>query len=70
MTEDTSLAFAALNGLPGPYIKDFMAAVGHDGSFTSLFSHPSTLSMALLSVHADSRRYFSRLRPPVASTPS
>lgn len=31
VTEDTALAFTALNGLPGPYIKDFMGAVGHEG---------------------------------------
>ncbi|CED82488.1 inosine triphosphate pyrophosphatase [Phaffia rhodozyma] len=31
VTEDTALAFTALNGLPGPYIKDFMEAVGHEG---------------------------------------
>lgn len=31
MTEDTALAFTALGGLPGPYIKDFMEQVGHDG---------------------------------------
>jgi inosine triphosphate pyrophosphatase len=28
MTEDTSLCFAALGGLPGPYIKSFLAALG------------------------------------------
>ncbi|EPQ31962.1 uncharacterized protein PFL1_00161 [Pseudozyma flocculosa PF-1] len=31
ITEDTALCFAALNGLPGPYIKDFMKGVGHAG---------------------------------------
>ena len=30
-TEDTSLCFDALNGLPGPYIKDFLQKCGHDG---------------------------------------
>ena len=38
MTEDTSLAFGALGGLPGPYIKDFMAAVGHEGQSCILLS--------------------------------
>ncbi len=31
MTEDTALAFHALGGLPGPYIKHFLAAVGGEG---------------------------------------
>mgnify|MGYP000029602181 FL=1 len=31
LTEDTALLFHALNGLPGPYIKDFLGHVGHDG---------------------------------------
>lgn len=31
MTEDTSLCFHALKGLPGPYIKWFLDDLGHDG---------------------------------------
>ena len=31
ITEDTALGFHALGGLPGPYIKDFMKTIGHDG---------------------------------------
>ena len=31
VTEDTALCFAALGGLPGPYIRAFLEAVGHDG---------------------------------------
>lgn len=31
ITEDTALAFNALGGLPGPYIKDFLATLGHGG---------------------------------------
>ena len=31
MTEDTSLCFNALKGLPGPYIKWFLEKCGHDG---------------------------------------
>ncbi|KAJ9092076.1 hypothetical protein QFC19_008850 [Naganishia cerealis] len=38
VTEDTALCFDALGGLPGPYIKDFMTKVGHEGKlhFSSL----------------------------------
>jgi inosine triphosphate pyrophosphatase len=32
VTEDTALCFDALGGLPGPYIKDFMTKVGHEGT--------------------------------------
>ncbi|KAL1984786.1 hypothetical protein VTN96DRAFT_8727 [Rasamsonia emersonii] len=31
LTEDTALEFHALKGLPGPYIKWFLEALGHDG---------------------------------------
>ncbi|SHO79013.1 Similar to S.cerevisiae protein HAM1 (Nucleoside triphosphate pyrophosphohydrolase) [Malassezia sympodialis ATCC 42132] len=31
LTEDTALSFRALNGLPGPYIKDFLHKLGLDG---------------------------------------
>ena len=31
MCEDVSLCFNAFNGLPGPYIKDFMTSVGCKG---------------------------------------
>jgi len=31
ITEDTSLCFNALSGLPGPYIKWFLSKLGHDG---------------------------------------
>ncbi|THV04735.1 Maf/Ham1 [Dendrothele bispora CBS 962.96] len=31
ITEDTALCFEALKGLPGPYIKYFLAEVGHEG---------------------------------------
>ncbi|TPX59225.1 hypothetical protein PhCBS80983_g02578 [Powellomyces hirtus] len=31
LTEDTSLCFKAMNDLPGPYIKWFMAGLGHEG---------------------------------------
>jgi len=31
IVEDTGLEFAALGGLPGPYIKWFLAKCGHDG---------------------------------------
>ncbi|PFH44864.1 hypothetical protein AMATHDRAFT_184883 [Amanita thiersii Skay4041] len=31
ITEDTALGYHALHGLPGPYIKPFMLALGHEG---------------------------------------
>ncbi|CAO1613483.1 unnamed protein product [Jaminaea pallidilutea] len=36
ITEDTALAFGAFDGLPGPYIKDFLAKLGLDGLNTLL----------------------------------
>ncbi|MCJ1230648.1 nucleoside triphosphate pyrophosphohydrolase ham1 [Toensbergia leucococca] len=31
LVEDTCLSFNALNGLPGPYVKWFLQALGHEG---------------------------------------
>lgn len=31
LVEDTCLCFNAMDGLPGPYIKWFLAKLGHDG---------------------------------------
>lgn len=31
MTEDVSLCFNAMGGMPGPYIKDFLTNVGREG---------------------------------------
>lgn len=36
VTEDTSLCFNALGGLPGPYIKWFLKKLGPEGICTSL----------------------------------
>ncbi|KAL1411562.1 nucleoside triphosphate pyrophosphohydrolase ham1 [Vanrija albida] len=47
VTEDTALCFDALNGLPGPYIKDFMGAVGHDGLNKLLVGFGNTKATAL-----------------------
>ncbi|KAH6572514.1 hypothetical protein BASA50_010678 [Batrachochytrium salamandrivorans] len=47
LTEDTSLGFVALNGLPGPYIKWFMESVGHAGLNTMLAGFPDKSAFAL-----------------------
>ena len=39
IVEDTSLCFAALNGLPGPYIKWFFETLGNDGLYRLLAGH-------------------------------
>ncbi|CAG7848357.1 Inosine triphosphate pyrophosphatase {ECO:0000255/HAMAP-Rule:MF_03148} Short=ITPase {ECO:0000255/HAMAP-Rule:MF_03148}; Short=Inosine triphosphatase {ECO:0000255/HAMAP-Rule:MF_03148}; {ECO:0000255/HAMAP-Rule:MF_03148}; AltName: Full=Non-canonical purine NTP pyrophosphatase {ECO:0000255/HAMAP-Rule:MF_03148}; AltName: Full=Non-standard purine NTP pyrophosphatase {ECO:0000255/HAMAP-Rule:MF_03148}; AltName: Full=Nucleoside-triphosphate diphosphatase {ECO:0000255/HAMAP-Rule:MF_03148}; AltName: Full=Nucleoside-tr len=41
ITEDTALAFHALGGLPGPYIKDFMKTIGHSGLNAMLTGFPT-----------------------------
>ncbi|VEL07218.1 unnamed protein product [Protopolystoma xenopodis] len=38
LVEDTSLCFDALNGMPGPYIKWFLKALGPDGSLPKLIT--------------------------------
>lgn len=47
ITEDTSLGFEALGGLPGPYIKYFMNSVGHEGAKSIPFSRSPTGSPPL-----------------------
>nr|KIR50377.1 inosine triphosphate pyrophosphatase [Cryptococcus bacillisporus CA1280] len=47
VTEDTALCFEALNGLPGPYIKDFLTNIGHEGLNTLLNGFPTTRATAL-----------------------
>lgn len=47
ITEDTSLCFEALNGLPGPYIKYFLKELGHEGLNTLLIGFPTKAAWAL-----------------------
>ncbi|KAG6872722.1 hypothetical protein C0995_007289 [Termitomyces sp. Mi166 len=47
ITEDTALCYAALNGLPGPYIKYFMQEVGHEGLNAMLAGFPTKDAWAL-----------------------
>jgi len=48
--DDTSLCFTALQGLPGPYIKDFLTKLGRDGLVKMLdgFEDKSALAVALI----------------------
>jgi inosine triphosphate pyrophosphatase len=52
ITEDTALCFAALNGLPGPYIKFFWLQLGSEGTS----SHSASYMLAYLLL-----RYVARL---------
>ncbi|KAJ7222506.1 inosine triphosphate pyrophosphatase-like protein [Mycena pura] len=47
ITEDTALCFQALNGLPGPYIKYFLAELGHAGLNALLAGFPTKAAWAL-----------------------
>ncbi|EGU12802.1 putative DNA repair-related protein [Rhodotorula toruloides ATCC 204091] len=47
ITEDTALAFEALGGLPGPYIKYFLKAVGLEGLNNMLAGFPSKRATAI-----------------------
>lgn len=39
IVEDVSLHLACLNGFPGPYIKDFLTAVGEEGLYRLVHRH-------------------------------
>lgn len=47
LTEDTSLCFNALNGMPGPYIKWFLKNCGHDGLNQMLMGYDDKTGYAL-----------------------
>lgn len=47
IVEDTALCFDSLGGLPGPYIKWFLAAVGLDGLVAMLAGFPSNTAKAV-----------------------
>lgn len=50
ITEDTSLGFSALKGLPGPYIKHFLSELGHDGLNQMLLGFPDKSAVAYCTV--------------------
>ncbi|KAL0950347.1 hypothetical protein HGRIS_010315 [Hohenbuehelia grisea] len=47
ITEDTALCFKAMKGLPGPYIKYFLTALGHEGLNNLLVGFPTKEAWAL-----------------------
>jgi inosine triphosphate pyrophosphatase len=47
LTEDTSLCFNALKGLPGPYIKWFLDKTGHEGLNNLLAAYPDKSAYAM-----------------------
>ena len=50
ISEDTSLGFNAFKGLPGPYIKYFLEAVGVDGLYNMLQAFPDKSAVAYCTV--------------------
>ncbi|KAG8532010.1 uncharacterized protein KY384_003646 [Bacidia gigantensis] len=47
LTEDTCLCFKALKDLPGPYIKWFLQALGHEGLNNMLLAYPDKSAEAV-----------------------
>ncbi|RMZ83742.1 hypothetical protein DV738_g916, partial [Chaetothyriales sp. CBS 135597] len=47
LTEDTALEFKSLEGLPGPYIKYFLNALGHTGLNNLLAAYPDKTAYAI-----------------------
>lgn len=48
--EDTSLCFSALNGLPGPYVKDFIKKLGIKGLSELANKYDDNTAIALVSI--------------------
>jgi inosine triphosphate pyrophosphatase len=46
LTEDTSLCYASLGGLPGPYVKWFLDKTGHAGLVNLLAAYPDKSAYA------------------------
>ena len=46
IVEDTALRFNALNGMPGPYIKDFYKALKNEGLYKLLDGHEDKSAIA------------------------
>jgi inosine triphosphate pyrophosphatase len=53
LTEDTSLCFNALGGLPGPYIKWFLERTGHEGlnNLLAAYEDKSAYSQCVFALH-------------------
>jgi inosine triphosphate pyrophosphatase len=47
IVEDTSLCFAALGGMPGPYIKDFFQKIGNEGLYKLLTAYDDKRATAM-----------------------
>ncbi|KIX10364.1 RdgB/HAM1 family non-canonical purine NTP pyrophosphatase [Rhinocladiella mackenziei CBS 650.93] len=47
LTEDTALEFQSLKGLPGPYIKHFLEALGHEGLNNMLAAYEDKTAFAV-----------------------
>ncbi|KAL9102941.1 MAG: hypothetical protein Q9163_001967 [Psora crenata] len=47
LTEDTCLCFDALKGLPGPYVKWFLQALGHEGLNNLLMAYEDKTAQAV-----------------------
>lgn len=47
LVEDTALCFNALGGLPGPYIKWFLTAIGHQGLNNLIAAYPDKSAEAV-----------------------
>jgi inosine triphosphate pyrophosphatase len=48
--EDTSLCFSSLNGLPGPYVKDFIKKIGIKGLSELANKYEDNTAIALVSI--------------------
>jgi inosine triphosphate pyrophosphatase len=48
--EDTSLCFNALNGLPGPYVKDFIKKIGVPGLYELVSKFKDRSAVAMVSI--------------------
>ncbi|KKU03311.1 MAG: Ham1 family protein [Candidatus Amesbacteria bacterium GW2011_GWB1_47_26] len=75
LVEDVSLAFAALNGLPGPYINDFSKALGNTGLLELLVSksvRSATAQTTLVFIDASQQEhvFMGKIKGTIAPAPT
>lgn len=67
LVEDVSLAFLALNGLPGPYINDFLKALGNQGLIDLLADKSDRRAIAQTTLVFDEHVFIGKIEGTIAT---
>lgn len=67
LIEDVSLSFMALNGLPGPYINDFLKALGNQGLIDLLTNKSDRRAIAQTTLVYDDHVFIGKIEGTIAT---